>query len=185
MGRYLEGINKTKPIKSRISFFRNYSDEEVPEMSSNQIHVEYENPSFFRKVITWRRRVKLNEAEVDMDEAEKVDAEELESEIEALEAEEGHLEEMEDDVEERKQGLMSRLFSKMGISKSDTYAEDFDSEEYETPPPELDEDVKEVLKITHSWIEKLGPRHKKAFKDSDDFVQYKEILLKYGLVREK
>lgn len=189
MGRYIDRIRRSSssPVSRRISFFRGFMDEDVPEMAANKVHVEYERPSFLRKVITWRRRVKLDEAEAEMSEAEKAEVEELEGEIEALEDEESQLEEMEEELEERKQGLMSRLFSKIGWSSSQAYDDEaFDEAGFEEAlAPEMDEDVKRVLKITHSWIEKLPPRHIKAFKGSKDFEDYKSVLLKYGLVKEK
>ena len=49
--------------------------------------------------------------------------------------------------------------------------------------PMLDEDVKEVLKRLHIWIERLPNREMREFKISEDFELYKALLKKYGLIK--
>ncbi|MBC8500861.1 MAG: hypothetical protein ISS25_02295 [Nanoarchaeota archaeon] len=189
MGRYLESIRKKKsvPIASRVKFLRGLMEEEVPELQENQVHVEYEEPSLFRKIIRWRRRYKLRELEEELTEEEKENLEELEGEIEALEQEESELEAMEEEVEDRKGNLLTRLMQKINIFKAqheDEYVEGFDEEEA-MQITQMDEDIKDVLKIAHTWVDKLPAKHKKEFKDSEDFEKYKTILMKYGLIKEK
>jgi len=57
-------------------------------------------------------------------------------------------------------------------------------EEYESEEEEytLDE-IKQVLKVLHKWLEELPPDKKEQFKRSEDFVKYKEALHKLGLIK--
>ena len=149
------------------------------------MYIEYERRYLIRRVVNGRRKVKRGEVEEGLGKVEKEELEELENEIEVLEEEESELEQMEEEVEEQKQGLLSSLFSKINVFKGrQGRSVDIDSYEEEVPPPELDEDVKDVLRIAHQWLERLPPKHRRAFKESKDFESYKSILLKYGLVKE-
>ena len=60
-----------------------------------------------------------------------------------------------------------------------------EQEESEEEEPVLDQDVIEVIKIGHRWLNELPPGKKRSFKASDDFQKYKTVLEKYGLVKEK
>ncbi len=185
LGRYLSTIKKDKPISiiRRVNIFSSIkSSEKVPEVAPNEVHVEYKEPSVFRRILTWRRRMKMQQLEEELSEAEKQEVEELEGEIEALEDEEAELEEMAEEVEVQREGLFARLLNKLKISRSE-YEEDFDPEEYEEPAPAFDEDVKDILKVTHTWLEKLPARRLQEFKRSPDFEKYKAVLIKYGLVK--
>lgn len=51
--------------------------------------------------------------------------------------------------------------------------------------PSIDADVKEILKITHKWLEKLSMKEKHMFRESKDFEQYKAILERYEIARSK
>lgn len=188
MSRYLDTVkrDRSESVKSKFQFFKKQELEEVPEMGENEVHIEYKEPSFFKKLLRWKRRYKLDELEEDLTDEEKLKLEEIEGEIEALEDEESDLEAMEEDVEERKEGFLSTLSRMINVFKKehDHSDEDFDEDFMDEPStPELDEDVKEILKITHSWLEKLPVRQKKLFKDSNDFERYKELLAKHGLIK--
>ena len=139
----------------------------------------------------WSRRYRLREAEEELSEEEIEDLEDMEAEIEAIEDEETALEDMEEEFEGRREGLLSKLMRKLNIFKRGGI-DDFDEEAFEAELEKesmrsslVSEDVKEVLKIAHSWIEKLPDKQKKEFKSSSDFEKYKTILVKYGLVKEK
>ena len=106
--------------------------------------------------------------------AEFKEIDEVEDEIEQMEKEQGP----EEEFKESKRGFFSRLF---GFGKDD----DFDDAEMEESRPELDEDVKRVLRISFDWINQLPPDKKIKFKHSQDFVEYKAVLEKYGLLKEK
>jgi len=188
MGRYLDDLRKKKPVSimERVSFFKQ-TNETVPDISATEVHVEYKEPSFFRKLFAWKRKAKIDEEDLTLEEKNELEA--MEGEIEAFEAEESELEALEEEIEEKRESLLVNFFRKLNFFKrknhqEEEYVEGFDSSEFEEPKkPKLNEDVKEVLKIAHSWIDKLGPRYKKAFKDSDDFKKYKEILTQYDLVK--
>lgn len=61
-----------------------------------------------------------------------------------------------------------------------------DEEEYEVvqTQPAVDEDVKEVLKITFKWLKRLDQETVEEFKSSSDFEKYKAVLDKYGLIKK-
>ncbi|MFH1770979.1 MAG: hypothetical protein ABH828_05500 [archaeon] len=189
MDRYIGVLRKKDSISfmSKINFLSS-SNEQIPKVSDTEVSVEYKEPSFFRRLLRWRRKEKLNEMEEYLDEGDKIELEEIEGEIEAIEDEETDLEGMEEELEERKEGLMSRLFQKIAIfrsKKAEDYGdEDFEDEHFDKDPV-IEEEVKEALKIAHNWLGHLSPIKTTAFKRSDDFKRYKEILLKYGLVKEK
>lgn len=194
LGKYLDTRTIFKPQKKtseKMSFFKS-SEEEVPELSETEVHIEYKEPSVFRRILKWRRRFKLGELEEDMSIEEKKEIELVEGEIESLEDEETQLESMEEEVEIRKEGLMDRLMTRLReirIRRPQTnYVENFNPADYGITgevKPSFDEDVTEVLKITYKWMEKLQTRHKLAFKASEDFQKYKDILTKYGIAKKK
>ncbi len=188
MDQYISKLRKKSPLAliNKIPFLKT-TNEEVPEMLEGEIHIEYKEPSFIKKVLSWRRKLKLGSLKDDLSDKEKDQLEEIEGEIEAIEQEEEQLEEMEEELEEKRESLLSLLFRKINIFKKTRREEEYLEEDFEEQTIQLDfdEDVKEVLKIVHTWIEKLSPKKKKEFKDSKDFEKYKDILLKYGLVKEK
>ena len=64
---------------------------------------------------------------------------------------------------------------------------DDDYEVMETAPmaqPVLDEEVKEVLKITFKWLKQMDPDTVEEIKSSSDFEKYKKVLDKYGLIKK-
>jgi hypothetical protein len=64
--------------------------------------------------------------------------------------------------------------------------EDYDTMETMATPaqPVLDEEVKEVLKITFKWLKKMDPDTIAEIKESPDFEKYKAVLDKYGLIKK-
>lgn len=69
---------------------------------------------------------------------------------------------------------LTRLF---GRKKEEDY------EVVETAPA-LDEDVKEVLKITFKWLKAMDSELIEEIKGSEDFEKYKKLLDKYGLIKK-
>jgi hypothetical protein len=62
-----------------------------------------------------------------------------------------------------------------------------DYEMVETAPaaqPAMDEEVKEVLKITFKWLKMMDPETIDEIKRSPDFEKYKRVLDKYGLIKK-
>lgn len=95
-----------------------------------------------------------------------------------------------DDLEEKREGLFSRLFGILrGRPKEESYGEDIPPEvvaqamgEHQKNE-ELIKDTRLVLKSIHRWLSKLPPEQIESFKRSPDFVRYKDLLDKYGLIK--
>ncbi|MFC2134819.1 hypothetical protein ACFLTH_09395 [Bacteroidota bacterium] len=185
MDRYLDRVRKQSGGTSGFNFLKNFVDEEVPEIKGNEVHVEYKEPSFFRKLFSWKRRKEIEDMDDELSDEEKEKLEAMEEEIETLENEESELEGLEEEIEERRESLMNRFMQKLYFFKRRHREESDEDFDLEVPPIELEEDVKEVLKVVHQWLEKLPSKAKTEFKSSSDFEKYKEILIKYGLVKEK
>lgn len=113
---------------------------------------------------------------------ERVELEEKEPEVEIVKEES---EEIEEEEFEEKPGFWQRLF---GWSRSNNYYE----EELEQEPDSLEssekkdelEEIKQVIKILHKWLEQLPSDKINQFKRSDDFKKYKESLDKLGLIKK-
>ena len=75
---------------------------------------------------------------------------------------------------------------KVGIMKwfSSSKEQEDDYETVQQPAqPVIDEDVKEVLKITFKWLKQMDPETVDEIKASEDFEKYKKVLDKYGLIK--
>lgn len=59
-----------------------------------------------------------------------------------------------------------------------------DYEEIAPSTPVLDEDVRDVLKITFKWLKQMDPEQIEQIKRSQDFEKYKQVLDKYGLIKK-
>ena len=49
----------------------------------------------------------------------------------------------------------------------------------------IDEDMKQILRVTHHWLKKLSKEDLSKFKNSNDFEIYKSTLKKYNLIKER
>jgi len=78
--------------------------------------------------------------------------------------------------EQPKVNIIMKWFSKK--------QEDDDYEMAQPSQPVLDEDVKEVLKITFKWLKAMDPDQVDEIKASEDFEKYKRVLDKYGLIKK-
>lgn len=129
------------------------------------------------KVFSLFRR-KGSDRYVDDIEEDDEDYTEEETEIEAID-------ELEDELEERREGVLRRFFKKLRLAgRKSPVEEDFDEDEVleEDDGADLD-DIREVIKITHSWLEELPPETLNRFKRSEDFVKYKEVLKKLKMIK--
>ena len=122
-------------------------------------------------------------AHADVDEHTREELEEIEHEIEDIEEEI-------DDLQEKEQNLLSRFFQKIfGSSKKIDLEDDF-QEEISIPSPRqeekeaLSQETKEVLRLLHKWLSKLSPEQIHAFRRSEDFNRYKDLLEAYGIVKK-
>jgi hypothetical protein len=86
-----------------------------------------------------------------------------------------------DELEEKRDGLMGKFFRFLRGSEQQHKGEEAVAEMSER----LDADVKQVLKKVHLWLEKLPADEKMRFRRSPEFVEYKALLQKYGLVKAK
>jgi len=179
-------IKRDKPEKPAFVY------DKVPDITSDSVHVEYDDisPTFLSRLFSSKRREVVERAsdELTPEEKKKLLAMEnklegIEAEIESVEEEKETMDEIEDELQEERESLMDKLLSFLGLGGriEDDYEE---IEDYNPAQVNLvDEDVKHVLKIAHKWIEKLSAKDKKAFKDSEDFERYKEILVRYGMIK--
>ncbi len=159
-------------------------DLDLEELEEGGVKLEYAKPGFLRRLFSFKRRQVIESEELSEEERRKLL--ELEGEIEGIEEEMEELEETEEELEEEREGLLEKLRAFLGFkTREEEFDEDLEEEVLRASKSLVDEEVKEVLKITHSWLEKLSPKQKKAFKESEDFQRYKEFLVKYGLAKEK
>lgn len=172
--RYSDTVKKKKAAAQVQKVPDNISEEEV--------FVEYEDakPTFK----DWLNNFFSGNPKSRIPDESDVPLEDLPPEtVKELEAEEAELEEVEEEIgelEERREGILMRFFNTLrGSRKSAEVYEDDVLEDV----PLADEDVKEVLKRLHVWIEKLPNREMREFKISEDFEMYKSLLKKYGLIK--
>ena len=78
----------------------------------------------------------------------------------------------------KEKGFFSRLFSWM---EGDDQVV---SKEVEKKAVDLNEDLKDALKIQNKWLQKLSGDKIREFKGSGDYKRYKEILEKYDLIKK-
>ena len=109
-------------------------------------------------------------------EGEMKEIERLEEEYEDLDEMEEDVEELEEQIDRKKENIFKRMF---GMFKFEP-KEEIDEFEEEF---ELNEDIKDIIKILTNWIKQLPPEKLKSFKESEDFERYKEILKRYNLIK--
>jgi hypothetical protein len=152
--------------------------QKMPELlSEEEVYVEYEEPSGFKGWIFGLFGSKNVQKDVeDLPEEVAEELEELEDDVEEID-------ETIEELEEVREGFITRFLQTMRLARR-TQQPLTNDELLEEVVPIMDEDVKEVLKILHRWLEKLPPQELKAFKTSQDFSKYKDILEKYDLIRK-
>ncbi len=122
--------------------------------------------------------------ELSEEEMEKLEEELDENIDEQAEADEPAVE---DDLEVPKPTLVERFFSLFESSEPAEEFDEFDPEHYAEEESErvmFEEDVKEILRIAHDWIEELPGEKLREFKESEDFERYQELLDKLDLLKE-
>ena len=103
--------------------------------------------------------------------------EEQATELEEMEHEMKEVDDEVEELEEKREGILGRFLKKMRGEKEMP-------EDLEDATPEIDPEVREVLKTLHKWLGKLSPGDLRAFKQSPDFAQYKALLEKYNLIKK-
>lgn len=89
-------------------------------------------------------------------------------------------EELDEELEAQRESMITRFLRKLRIyrrAQEEDYEEDLQEE------PVVDEEMKELLKVLHKWLEQLPYDKKEQFKRSEDFQKYKETLRRYNLIK--
>lgn len=168
-------------------------EEQVPDLEPTQVHVEYKEPSKLSRLFSFRR--KLIKETSDTEDLSPKDMAKLRSMEDDIEQTENNIMEKEEEIREiedeeaelvqRRESMLAKFFGSINIFKRrpmDTV--EIPAEGYEDEPV-LDQEVIDVLKVMHKWIDQLSPAKKRSFKASKDFQAYKAVLEKYGLIRKK
>ena len=144
------------------------------------IHEKKKKPAFwkrFRPKHEVQQDIKkdLEEADLreDLSQEDKKDLEEMEHKIEEVNQVE---EKVEEEINEEREGLLTRFFKRLRSNEPK-------EEEFVQAHEESDDEMKEFLKVMHSWITKLDPDVQKEFKGSKDFELYTSMLKKHGLIK--
>ena len=186
MGRYIAGIrNKERKPLDFFSFGmlkdKKKRAEPVPEQAKeSEVLVEPEEPSFFQRMFK-RKMI----SEEDIEESEELKPEEM-KELEHVEDEIEEVEKEEEELQEEREGLIKTFMKKLRFFEKkhkEPGEEEMVEEIGDAISVKMDDDVREVLKVMHKWLERLPPHEIKQFKLSEDFVKYKDILKKYGLIK--
>jgi len=170
MARYLNKRVDYSVPKKRIKL----KETPMPAVDrEDEITIESDRESFWSKLFGAFRRGNEDYGDIDMVNRE---AKPKEESLEKMEDEYVELDAVEDKIEARKERVLSRLFARINFLKRRDL-------EPEDQAPGVDEEVKQVLKITHKWLLKLPPEELAQFKASSDFELYKAILGKYRLIK--
>lgn len=119
----------------------------------------------------------------DEEEIEKEQKARKNKEIQEIEEEVEDIDEMEDELENEKESLFYKLRKMFGGKGKEELYEEAEIEVAEQEQAILDEQVKETIKILHRWLEQLPPDKLDQFKRSADFARYKELLRKFGMIK--
>lgn len=186
MEKYLRGRTDRK---ISLRFGKKTKVEHVPKVNEHETTIEQNPPSFWSRFFSTKKQ--LPEDELTADEKAKLEA--MERDIDAVEEAEERTtnpEEIEA-LEEAREGMIERFLSNLRFFKHKHQVDDeamavMEAEQrLEEEKAEMDDDVKEVLRIAHTWLGKLTKRQKDAFKESEDFKQYVAVLEKYGVAKKK
>lgn len=107
----------------------------------------------------------------------------IKQEVEEIEEEIEDIDEMEDELETEKESLFYKLRRMFGGKAKEELYEEAEIQAAEQEQAILDEEVRETIKILHRWLEQLPPEKLEQFKRSSDFARYKELLRKFGMIK--
>jgi len=116
-------------------------------------------------------KTKKYEEDYDDEDYENEKYEEEETEIQAIQ-------EIEDELQNKKENIFRKFFKKLRSKKQEE-----DYEEYAEIEEQNIDEIKEILKITHKWLEELPPEKISQFKRSEDFIKYKQLLKKLEMIK--
>jgi len=177
-------------FKKVDEMFSKKNNSSIPELKPNRSTV-YDDGSVREKKFLFFFKRKTRTAEL-MDEELQAHSEELtpveKEELKSLEREVDSIEDEEMMLEVEKKSAIAlffgKLFGRRNKPKEDDF-EDIDEDQIQAAVQEdtLKDETRVVLKALHKWISRLPPDQIEAFRRSQDFAMYKELLEKYGLVR--
>ena len=179
---------KSKP-KSKPKPKKQKEPEKVPdEVKEDEVFVEYDDAKPGANVFDW-----LADAFSGKSRKEEVPDDLPQNEAKVLEDMEHEVEETDEqiqDLEKKRDSLWTRFLKSMRSSRGSSEDEEESGEDSreqsgEASVAHADEDVKEVLKLVHGWLEQLPHGKLNEFKQSDDFRKYKAVLEKYGLIKRE
>jgi hypothetical protein len=147
--------------------------------------ITQEEPGFWKRLFGAPRKEEMIDEDLTPDE--KARLEKMEQKIEKLDEAEHEHPEAAPQLEREKESLVKRFFNLFrGYERRHQLDKRMGQlEVYEAEVAAKDEEVKRVLKQIHGWLERLPPDEKEAFRRSSAFHDYKALLEKYGLLREK
>lgn len=96
---------------------------------------------------------------------------------------EEEFDEFKEDVKKPKGGIFKHVVGWIFADDIPRKKESVQEATSDIKEPALGEDIKEVLKIQHKWLEKLSKKTIKEFRESDDYITYRTVLEKYNLIR--
>lgn len=105
--------------------------------------------------------------------------------LESLEENIEEIQEKEDEMEEKREGIVKRFLKLLRRPVKDNYSDEEEivhASEMNKAEKDIDQ-LKNVVKITHKWLERLPPEELNAFKKSEDFQKYKDALKQLKLIK--
>ncbi len=149
-------------------------DEKLFEKEDKQLEEEV-SPSGLERFKAWLFSFKSSKETFVEDDFE----EEMREEAEEILEKEEHIEEEERELEKEKAGFVRRFMMKIGLAREPEHQE----EEFEED--QIDPDLKEIAKVATKVMKMLPTRKFQSFKESEDFIKFKEILDRRDLLKKK
>jgi hypothetical protein len=142
--------------------------------------------SWFDKIFAPRQDIPQDD--LSRDEASKL--ERMEHEIEEGAVQLKHVHDMEEDLEERQEERVSfyqklrNLFTREHELEHAEERLEMREERDEQMEQRVQDDFKALARIQIKWMDRLPTRVKEEFKSSDDYLTYREILQRRGVVKK-
>lgn len=174
-------FSKPRPVR------KPKEEERLPnDLRVGEVRVVDGRPGIWERIFGKQEEEQIVSEDLSPEEMARLEA--METKIQRVEREEVRHPERIEELEEEREGLLQRFFGLFrGYEREHQMEEKAVKLKYveEEVIPQIDEDVKRVLKIIHKWLNRLPTRVRDEFKKSNDFREYKELLEKYGVARHK
>lgn len=183
-------------FKEEIEDNESLATEEIQdfEQEDEEIKTEESNKGF----IEWLKSIFATKVNDTYEEIDEIPQEEVDKVIEENKIEYSNETEENNNIEYQSENksFLGKLLSIFGISiekAEEDYEEDMkhpiedkiEKTNKTTELKEIKEDMKNIAVIATAAFKKLPKEQFKLFKESNDFAQFKEILKKHGVIREK